>query len=389
MASFSTRKLPGLESRLSQLISLPSVSSASPTWDQSNRAVIDQLAEWLEVLGFQCQILPLSNNPQKANLIATLGQGHGGLVLSGHTDTVPFDEGKWQSDPFALSERNQRFYGLGSSDMKGFFAIAIEAAQQYQAKDLNHPLIILATADEESSMQGARDLANSGGALGRYAVIGEPTSLQPIRLHKGIVMDQITVQGATGHSSNPGAGLNALDVMHQVMSELMQFRTELAANYQNSSFAVDIPTMNLGCIHGGDNPNRICKQCELQFDIRALPGMDIDLLRGDIAQRLERIATESGSQIEYQPIMQGISAFEQGAESDLVKTAERLTGMSAGAVAFGTEAPFLQSLGMETIVLGPGSIDQAHQPDEYMELHQIKPCVKLLGQLIDTYCVAE
>ncbi len=364
------------------------MSSCSPAFDQSNRQVIDQLAEWLEELDFNCEIVPLSNNPNKANLIATLGTGSGGLVLSGHTDTVPYDDGKWRSDPFTLTERDQRFYGLGSSDMKGFFAIAIEAAKQYQAKDLKHPLIILATADEESSMQGARDLANSGGALGRYAVIGEPTSLQPIRLHKGILMDQITVHGSTGHSSNPAAGLNSLDIMHKVMSELMLFRSEMAARYQNSSFAVDIPTMNLGCIHGGDNPNRICKQCELQFDIRALPGMDTDLLRSDIGKRIERIAVETGSHIDYQALVQGVSPFEQAADSKLVSVAEQLTGLTSGAVAFGTEAPLLQSMGMETIVLGPGSIDQAHQPDEYMELHQIKPCVKLLSQLIDTFCIA-
>jgi len=387
--------LPKLEEQLATLIGLPSVSSCSPAFDQSNRQVIDQLASWLTEIGFQCEITELSTNQGasntqgKANLVATLGSGSGGLVLSGHTDTVPFDDGKWQSDPFTLSERDGRFYGLGSSDMKGFFAVAIEAAQRYTASDLKHPLIILATADEESSMQGARDLANSGGKLGRYAVIGEPTSLQPIRMHKGIAMDKVTVHGATGHSSNPAAGHNALDIMHKVVGDLMLFRTEMAANYQNSNFVIDVPTMNLGCIHGGDNPNRICKDCELQFDIRALPGMDVGLLRSEIAQRIQRIAADSGVNIEYQPLVLSVPPFEQAANSELVAVAERLTGSQSGAVAFGTEAPFLQSMGMDTIVLGPGSIDQAHQPDEYMELHQIKPCVKLLGQLIDTFCVAE
>ncbi|MFK7733011.1 MAG: acetylornithine deacetylase [Pseudomonadales bacterium] len=380
-------KLPALEQQLRTLIGLPSISSCSAEYDQSNRAVIDQLASWLSELGFSCEILPLSDKPGKANLIATLGSGSGGLVLSGHTDTVPYDDGKWQSDPFSLSERNNRFYGLGTSDMKGFFAVAIEAARQYTAKDLKQPIILLATADEESSMQGAKELAASGRPKARYAIVGEPTSLQPIRMHKGILMDKVTVHGRSGHSSNPAAGASAMDVMHSVLSELMGFRKQLARDFNHAGFDVNVPTMNLGCIHGGDNPNRICGQCELQFDVRALPGMDNAGLRDDIAALIAAVAHRHEVKIDYQPLVDGVPAYEQAADSELVKAAEKLTGHTAGSVAFGTEAPFFQGMGMETIVLGPGSIDQAHQPDEYMELHQIKPCVKLLRQLIDRFCV--
>ncbi len=379
---------PPLKALLSTLIGIPSISSCSAQWDQSNRAVINQLATWLEGLGFACEVMPLSNNPDKANLVATLGSGSGGLVLSGHTDTVPYDAGLWQSDPFVLSERNNRFYGLGTSDMKGFFAIVIEAARHYRAEQLNRPLIILATADEESSMQGARDLVAAGKPSARYAVVGEPTSLQPIRLHKGILMDSVRVHGRTGHSSNPDAGLSALDVMHQVMASLLEFRQQLADNYQHPGFAVQVPTVNLGCIHGGDNPNRICQMCELQFDLRNLPGMSNEHLRNDIAARISAIADHTGAHIEYLPLIDGVDAYEEPANSTIVRVAEKLTGLEASGVAFGTEAPFYQSMGMQTIVLGPGSIDQAHQPDEYMELQQIKPCVTLLRQLIEQFCIS-
>lgn len=380
-------QLPKLEDRIRRLIALPSVSSPSPRFDQSNRAVVELLAEWLEPMGFQCEILPLQDQPEKANLIATLGSGPGGLVLSGHTDTVPFDDGKWHSDPFVLSERDNRLYGLGSSDMKGFFALAIEAASRYQASDFQQPLIILATADEESSMAGARELSAAGRPKARYAIVGEPTSLRPIRMHKGIMMDKVSVQGRTGHSSNPDAGHCALETMHVVMSDLMQFRAELQSQYQHDGFDIHKPTMNLGCLHAGDSPNRICNSSELHFDLRCLPGMNNSALREDITRRLAFIARERDVPIAYEALVEGCEPYEQAADSHLVKTCERLTGHTAGSVAFATEAPFLQGLGMETIVMGPGSIDQAHQPDEYMELQQINPCVTLLGQLIETYCL--
>lgn len=380
---------PGIRDMLTRLISLPSISSASADWDHSNEAVVRTLADWLEPMGFQCEILPVPGMPGKYNLIATLGSGSGGLVLSGHTDTVPFDEQRWQSDPFKLTERDDRWYGLGTCDMKGFFALAIEAARAFVGKPLKQPLIILATADEESSMNGARALAESGRPRARYAVIGEPTSLRPVRMHKGIMMERLVFEGQSGHSSDPALGNNALEGMHAAMTELLSLRQDWQARYQNPNFKVQVPTMNLGCIHGGDNPNRICARCELQFDLRPLPGMQMDELRQAILDRLQPLARSRNLSMAFEPLFDGVPPFETPAEADLVRTCERLTGQTAEAVAFATEAPWLQQLGLETLVMGPGSIDQAHQPDEFLALSQIDPAVTLLTGLIRHYCLDE
>ncbi|ALO44846.1 acetylornithine deacetylase [Pseudohongiella spirulinae] len=373
------------------LLRLPSISSTNNTLDMSNMPVINYLAEQFEALGFQCEIMPCdsASGQAKANLIATLGSGPGGLVLAGHTDTVPMDPELWSVDPLQMTEKDGRLYGLGSTDMKGFFALILEAVQNYVDQPLQQPLIVLATSDEETSMFGARKIAEAGRPKARYAIIGEPTGMKPIHAHKGVMMESIRLQGRSGHSSDPSLGINAMEAMHDVISELLKFRSELQDKYRNPLFAIDKPTMNLGCIHGGDNPNRICGRCELEFDIRLMPGMQIDEMRSLIRQRISPLAQQWGVGFDLTPLFPGAPAFLCPAESDLVKTAERLTGHSAGTVAFGTEAPWLQQIGMETIVLGPGDIDQAHQPDEYLSLDRVQPCVDLLRRFIDHYCIGQ
>ena len=171
-----------------------------------------------------------------------------------------------------------------------------------------------------------------------------------------------------------------------MLGELISFRQELQRDYQNSDFAVSVPTLNLGCIHGGDNPNRICGACELEYDLRPLPGMSPDNLRDAVSKRLQPLESQFGVEIITEALFPGLPPFHNDKHSELVSMAEKLTGYQAEAVAFGTEAPFLQGLGMDTIVMGPGSIDQAHQPDEYLAFDQIKPTVAVLEQLIARYC---
>ena len=379
--------IPTLKQQIAELINTPSISSVNPDFDQSNVDVIHLLADWLTTLGFKIEIQTLPGQDDKANLIATLGSGPGGLVLAGHTDTVPYDEGRWKTDPFTLTEMNQRLYGLGTSDMKAFLAIAIEAARSFDAKQLKSPIIIVATADEESSMAGAKMLVESQRPQASYAVIGEPTGLRPIRMHKGILMEAIRLQGQSGHSSDPSLGNNAMEGMHRVITDLINWRQELQAQYTNPLFSVPVPTLNLGHIHGGDNPNRICADCELHIDLRPLPGMDIGELRAMLNQRLQQLLADSGLELSVTPLFEGTPAMETPADSPIIQATEKLTGYSAGAVAFGTEGPYLNQMGINTVVMGPGDIDQAHQPDEFLALDRIEPTINILKKLIAQFCL--
>jgi acetylornithine deacetylase len=174
--------------------------------------------------------------------------------------------------------------------------------------------------------------------------------------------------------------------MHEVITRLMRFREQLK-QIRQPLFPVPYPTLNLGCIHGGDNPNRICGLCELQFDLRPLPHMDMQALRQDIHGLLADIGPQFGVEVLYEPATKGSPSAETPADSVFVQYVEALTGQTAGAVAFGTEAPYFRQLGMDTIILGAGHIEQAHQPDEYLDLTQIAPMVHWLTQLIHHYCV--
>lgn len=379
---------PNLREMISRLIATPSISSVNPAEDQSNRAVIDMLAEWLAALGFQIDIQDIPGMPDKANLIATLGRGEGGLVLAGHTDTVPYDEDRWQSDPFRLSERDDKLFGLGTSDMKSFMALIVEAVRDLRAKDLVQPLVVLATADEESGMMGAQALVDANRYLGRHAVIGEPTGLTPIRMHKGVMMESIRVIGRSGHSSDPSLGLNALEGMSLVLNALQAWREQLQQRYRNDQFKIPVPTLNFGRICGGDNPNRICPEVELQIDIRPLPGMSLLELRDELANCVRVALREQPWQVELKPLFPGVEPMETAADAWLVQAAERLTGVSAEAAAFGTEGPFLQKLGSDVVVLGPGDIAQAHQPDEFIRLDRLRPTVSLLQNMIREFCVS-
>ncbi len=378
--------IPPRVERIKKLIEKPSVSSAAPGWDQSNAGVIDELATWLDDLGFACERMAIPGEAGKWNLIATLGKGEGGLVLAGHTDTVPYDLARWTSDPFSLREHDGRLYGLGTCDMKGFLALALEAAEGLSADDLAHPLIVLATADEETTMSGAKALAARAGPFGRHAVIGEPTDLIPVRAHKGVLFERIFVHGQSGHSSDPRLGNSAIDGMARVLDALIRLRAELAET-RNETFAVSVPTLNLGRVHGGDSANRIAAQCELDLDVRLLPGMDVDALRARILDVCERALAGTGLTVTREAIFHGVPAHELAADAPLVRACEALTEAASGTVAFGTEAPHLAALGADTVVLGPGSISLAHRPDEHLLVERLAPTVRILQGLVQRFCI--
>ncbi len=370
---------------IARLIGTPSVSSLHADIDQSNRGVIDLVAEWSEALGFATEIQPVADG--KFNLIARAGGGSDGLVLSGHTDTVPCDPALWTTDPFVADQRDDRIYGLGSCDMKSFLALALAAASRFDLDALARPLTLVATADEETTMNGARLIADNGRRLGRCCVIGEPTDLAPIRQHKGNLTMSIEYVGRSGHASDPSLGNNALEGMHALIEELLAYRDRIQRDHHDPAFAIPTPTLNLGHIHGGDNANRICGACTLWIDIRFLPQMSFAALEADLVELAARIADARGLAVTTQTFGDG-QAMNTDAASEIAQFLTQATGKPAGSVAFGTEAPYYNAMQTETIVIGPGSIRQAHQPDEYLPLAHIEPTIDLLERTIERFCRA-
>ncbi|WP_040975399.1 acetylornithine deacetylase [Necropsobacter massiliensis] len=379
------KKLPPFLEMYSRLIALPTISSVDASSDQSNQALIELLADWLHNLGFNTDIIPVEGSRNKFNLLATYGTGEGGLLLAGHTDTVPFDQGRWNYDPFKLTEKNSRFYGLGSADMKGFFAFVLDAIRNIELNKLTKPLRILATADEETTLIGARTFSKHSKIRPDCAIIGEPTSLKPVRAHKGHIGQALRITGKTGHSSDPDKGINAIELMHEATGYLMQMRNELKANYHHAAFDIPYPSMNFGAIHGGDAVNRICACCELHFDIRPLPHMRLEDLDEMLREKLTPMFEQWGDLISIRALHEPTPGYECEHSAQIVQVVEKLLGETCEAVNYCTEAPFIQQL-CPTLVLGPGSIEQAHQPDEYLSAEFIQPTNALLTKLISHFC---
>ena len=375
--------------QLAALVAEPSVSAVDPAHDMSNAGVVELLADWYGAAGFSIQRQAVSSQPAKSNLIARLGHGEGGLVLSGHTDTVPYDRGGWDSDPFALDEREGRWYGLGSADMKCFFPIILAALDGLDPTHLVRPVIVLATADEESSMNGARAITDEGVPIGRYAVIGEPTALVPVHKHKGIVIARVTVEGRSGHSSEPALGANALDCMHDIISDFKQWRAEAAERFTDADFKVPAPTLNLGTINGGDSPNRICARCELMFDVRVVPGLALSDVVGALSAFVKARGAEAGVEARLELPMAPVGALDTPADSAIVRAVEELSGNSPRTVAFATEGPFFNALGCESVVFGPGDIAVAHQPNEFVEVDKVESMIGIVRRLIERFCCNE
>ena len=384
----ATPATPAWMDMLGGLIAQPSISSAVPALDQSNEGVIHLLAQWLEDLGFQVQLQELQPAPRKLNLVATLGADAAdrGLILSGHTDTVPYDPDLWTTDPFTLTEADGRLYGLGTSDMKGFLALAVEASKAWTRTRLKHPLLILATADEETSMLGGRALGELDLPADASVLIGEPTGMTPAHLHKGIFMEGLRLTGRSGHSSDPALGNSALEGMHEAIAAILSWRTELQSRHQNFDFDVPTPTLNLGRIDGGDSPNRICAQCELHLDLRFLPGMPRDELRAQLHERVSQALSGAELKIEWLPLFEGVEAMHTPKNAAIVQACEAWTGRPSRSVAFATEGPFFNARNLPSVILGPGDIECAHQPNEHLRRDRIAPTLDLLHKLIGRFC---
>lgn len=378
-------KIPPFIELYRALIATPSISATDAALDQSNEALITLLAGWFRDLGFQVEVQPVPGTRNKFNMLASIGSGPGGLLLTGHSDTVPFDDGRWTRDPFVLTEHDNKLYGLGTADMKGFFAFVLDSLRDIDAATLKKPLYVLATADEETSMAGASYFARSSQLRPDCAIIGEPTSLTPVRAHKGHLSNAVTVMGQSGHSSDPARGVNAIEVMHEAISQLKLLRDSLQTRYHHPAFVIPYPTMNFGHIHGGDAANRICGCCELHMDIRPLPGLTLGDLEELMTEALAPVSERWPGRITVSALHPPIPGYECPVDAPLVHVVEKLLGVETEVVNYCTEAPFIQAL-CPTLVLGPGSINQAHQPDEFIDTAFIKPTRELITQIVQHFC---
>ena len=378
-------KIPPFIELYRQLIASPSISATDSALDQSNESLINLLAGWFRDLGFSVEVQPVPGTRHKFNLLARSGEGAGGLLLAGHTDTVPFDDGRWTRDPFVLTEHDNKLYGLGTADMKGFFAFILDALRDVDVTTLKKPLYVLATADEETTMAGAKYFSESARLRPDCAIIGEPTSLKPVRAHKGHLSHAIRIEGQSGHSSDPARGVNAIELMHASITELMKLRHTLQERYHHDGFAIPYPTMNFGHIHGGDAANRICACCELHMDIRPLPGLSLNDLDGLLNEALAPVSARWPGRLTVSELHPPIPGYECPVDHELVTVVEKLLGVPTEVVNYCTEAPFIQQI-CPTLVLGPGSIDQAHQPDEFIDTAFIKPTHALITQVVQHFC---
>ncbi|WDI78779.1 acetylornithine deacetylase [Candidatus Purcelliella pentastirinorum] len=379
-------KLPSFIDMYNKIINIPSISSSDKKLDTSNKNIINILAEWFNNLGFTIDIQYIPNTKNKFNMLAKSHSGENGLLLSGHTDTVPYDEKQWTKDPFKITEYDNKIYGLGTTDMKGFFVFILEILKNINIKKFKKPLYILATADEETSMSGARHFSDVTSINPNFAIIGEPTELKPINSHKGHISKIIKIKGKSGHSSNPNLGINSIEIMNKIINTLLKLKKKLKTDYNDNTFTVPYPTLNLGHIYGGNAVNRICSYCHLHIDIRTIPNVNTKQINEILNNTLKPINKKWGNIITIQDLNPPIPEFKYNNKYKLLKKIEEiLKCKKTKKVNYCTEAPFIQKI-CPTIILGPGSIKQAHKPNEFIDNSYIKPTKKIFKKIINKFC---
>lgn len=371
---------------LATLIAFPTVSS------DSNLDMIHWMADYLERHFARVEVLTNAGGT-KANLFATIGpEGDGGIVLSGHSDVVPVAEQDWSSDPFEMREADGLLYGRGTCDMKGFIACALAMAPYYAARDLDRPIHFAFTHDEEVGCLGAADLIAALEARGvkpAMAIIGEPTEMRIIEGHKGCCEYTTRFTGLEGHGSDPDQGVNAAEYAVRYVSRLLEIREELKTRApEGSAFEPPWTTLNIGGVHGGVAHNVIVGKAEVEWEFRPVVAEDMDFVKSEIEAyardvllpAMQKVEPRARIQTEVIGEVAGFEPMERNAARDLVM---KLTGANtAGLVPFATEAGLFQSLGCDVVVCGPGSIAQAHKPDEFVALDQLTACLDLLDRLI-------
>ncbi|WP_295163927.1 acetylornithine deacetylase [uncultured Buchnera sp.] len=378
------RKIPSFIEIYESLIKIPTISSQKKTLDQSNKILIDLLSNYFSELKFSIKTQNIPNT-NKFNMLASFGNGTGGLLLSGHTDTVDFDEHSWTKDPFKLTKQKNKLYGLGTVDMKGFFAFILDVLCSINIKKIKKPIYILATANEETDMSGARHFVKSTSIKPDCVIIGEPTSLQLVKAHKGHISYSINVIGNTGHSSDPSNGVNSIEIMHVIIKKLLKLKTYLRKKYCHKEFSIGYPTMNFSSINGGNAINRICALCNLKFEIRPIPGLTLTQIEILVQEMLQVTFKKWPNRIFLKNLFFSVPPYEFPKESIIVKKIESSCKLIPITANYCTEAPFLKKIA-PTLILGPGSIEQAHHADEYLDCSFIEPTKKIIKKLIRKFC---
>jgi acetylornithine deacetylase len=370
---------------LAALAAFPTISA------DSNEALIRYAAARITQAGGR--IFTLAGAlPGKFNMLASFGPATGaGIVLSGHSDVVPVTGQDWQTEPFTLMERDGRFYARGASDMKGFLAAMLTAAERCVTAKLSRPLHLAFSYDEEIGCIGIRDLLARLRAQNFQAqgcIIGEPTMLRVITGHKGKIDGCICCRGKAAHSANPSLGCNAIMLAADMLGEMASLQAELARRKHDDAYPFPITSLHAGMIKGGVALNIVPDTCDITFEIRYVPGEDTDALIARLRAAGARLAaSRKGAAVELR-VTNAYPALATSRDAAIVQTALAATGSEqTGKVSFGTEGGlFTESLGLETVICGPGSIDRAHKEDEYVTRDELAGCDAFLDQVIASLC---
>jgi acetylornithine deacetylase len=373
-----------IKETLAQLVRIDSVSA------RSNREIVEYLEDRCAAIGFVTKHFPYvdEHGIEKINLIALTGTDFSGipeveLALVGHTDTVPYDP-NW-TEATNLTERDGKLYGRGSCDTKGFIAAALTAVESIDRSQLLKPLALIFTADEEVGLIGAKRLAEVNAINPRFSIVGEPTSLKPIRAGKGYSLAEVVVKGREAHSAYPALGASAIFRAARLVTRLEVMADDLKQQL-HPAFDPPFTTLNIGLIRGGSAKNVLAGECRFTLEWRPIPTQPssdvLNLVKAAIADEQRN---DPDFECEVQPARADFG-FETASDSPLVSLLEQATGIDSGTVAFGTEAAQMTSLGSEAVVIGPGDIREAHRTGEFVPVAELERCAEILKMAINRLC---
>ena len=374
-----------VENTLRDLVAINSVSA------RSNAELVGYLETRCQDAGLRTKLFPHTDEHglEKINLVAQTSAGGAAglsqieLALVGHTDTVPYDP-NWH-EALQLTAADGKLFGRGACDTKAFIAAALAALETIDIAQLSKPLALVFTSDEEIGCLGARRLAQARPFLTRYAIVGEPTSLQPMRAGKGYCLAEISLRGREAHSAYPQLGASAIFRAARLIERIEKIAEQLQSD-RHQSFDPPYTTLNVGIINGGTAKNVVAGECRFTLEWRTIPGQKAVHVLDLIKQEVDDLKTKDPDFICEIDAARADEGFEIPSGSAIVQFLEHASGNSAGTVAFGTEAPSMIALGAEAVVFGPGDIRVAHRTGEYVPIDELNRCVEILSQAIRRFC---